>query len=339
MNPAQPIQIYEQPASVLPLAAGQPEFTDTMMKHRARIRRGPIKTLQINIGKKCDLACTHCHVEAGPKRTENMESATIDRLLDLLARAPGVATVDVTGGAPELNPHFRRLVTGARALGKRVMDRCNLTVLFRRGQEDTAEFLAANGVEIVASLPCYSPENVDQQRGRGVFARSVKALKKLNALGYAKPDSGLVLNLVYNPVGAHLPPPQAQLEADYKERLSAHLGVEFNNLYTITNMPIKRYVRYLRRQKLFASYMQLLIDNFNAAAASGVMCTELVSIGYDGKIYDCDFNQMLDIPINYTPLTIWQIDSIASLPRAIAFDNHCYGCTAGAGSSCGGALV
>lgn len=339
MNPAQPIEIYEQPASVLPLAGGQPEFTETMLKRRVRIRRGAIKTVQINIGKKCDLACSHCHVEAGPKRTENMEGETVDRLLHLLARAPGVETVDITGGAPELNPHFRRLVAQSRALGKRVMDRCNLTVLLRRGQEGTADFLAEHEVEIVASLPCYSPENVDKQRGRGVFARSLRALKKLNALGYGRPDSGRILNLVYNPVGAHLPPPQKRLEADYKARLSAHLGVEFNNLFTITNMPIKRYVRYLRREKLFAEYMQLLIDNFNPAAASGVMCAELVSVGYDGKIYDCDFNQMLDIPINYTPLTIWQIDSIASLPRAIAFDNHCYGCTAGAGSSCGGALV
>ena len=341
MNPpaALPIQFFDNPESVLPLADEQMDFADAILRHKLRIRRDKIKTLQVNIGRKCDLACSHCHVEAGPKRTENMTGRTVDRLIELLADAEHADTVDITGGAPELNPHFRRFAAEARRLGKTVLDRCNLTVFFQPGQSDTPEFLAEHGIQVIASLPCYSPENVDKQRGRGVFGKSMKALKRLNKLGFGMPNSDLILNLVYNPVGEHLPPPQAQLESDYKIRLREHLGVEFNSLYTITNMPIRRYVHYLRRENKLDEYMQLLIDNFNAKAALGVMCTELVSISWDGKIYDCDFNQMLEIPINYSPKTIWQIDSLDSLPRGIAFDNHCYGCTAGAGSSCGGALL
>ena len=341
MNPpAVPIRVIDEREWILPLAEGQPDFVETLARRGARIARKKVRVLQINIGKKCDLACSHCHVEAGPNRTENMDAKTVDRLIELASAAQDqIEIVDITGGAPELNPHFRRLSVASRALGFEVYDRCNLTVLFEPGQEDTAEFLAENQITIVASLPCYSPENVDAQRGRGVFDKSIRALEKLNALGYGKPDSGLVLNLVYNPVGAHLPPPQAQLEADYRERLRAHLDIEFNNLFTITNMPIKRYAHYLRREGKFVEYMQALIDNFNPRAAAGVMCADMVSIGWNGELFDCDFNQMLEIPLLSRARTIWQIDSLADIPRAVALDNHCYGCTAGAGSSCGGALV
>lgn len=335
-----PIRVHTAtPASLLPLPDALPSFAGTLVRERVHIRRRAVRIMQINIGKKCDLACHHCHVEAGPKRTENMDARTVARVLALLESSPSVEILDITGGAPELNPHFRQVVRTARALGKTVYDRCNLTVLFEPEQEDTAEFLAAQGVVIIASLPCYSPENVDQQRGKGVFDKSLKALKQLNDLGYGKPDSGLVLNLVYNPVGAHLPPPQAQLEADYRDRLGEHLGICFNQLFTITNMPIKRYVHYLRREGKFADYMQLLVDNFNIKAAEQVMCTEMVSIGWDGQVYDCDFNQMLEIPLAGKPTTIWDIANVAAAPAGIAFDNHCYGCTAGAGSSCGGALT
>lgn len=335
----QPVTIYPD-HSVLPLGNNLPDFEHTILKNKVKIKRQKnIQIFQVNIGKKCDLACHHCHVEAGPKRTENMDAPTADRLLELLSNSPTITTVDLTGGAPELNPHFRRVVTTARQLGKTVYDRCNLTVLFEAGQEYTAQFLADNGVTIIASLPCYQPENVDQQRGKGTFDKSIKALQILNQLGYGIDGSGLELNLVYNPVGTHLPPAQEQLQADYKQRLGDSLGIHFNQLFTITNMPIKRYVHYLKRENLFDDYMTLLVNNFNIAAAANVMCTNMLSISWDGKIYDCDFNQMLDIPINNKQLTIWDIDNVNQLPSGIAFDNHCYGCTAGAGSSCGGALT
>lgn len=334
-----PVRVFAREETVLPLAPHLPSFAKKLRGERCAIRRARVRVLQVNIGKKCDLACHHCHVEAGPKRTENMAQATAERVLELLAASPEVEVLDITGGAPELNPHFRLLVREARAMGKTVYDRCNLTVFYQPGQEDTPQFLADNKVVVIASLPCYSPENVDQQRGKGVFGKSIKALKALNALGYGAPDGGLALNLVYNPVGAHLPPPQAQLEADYRQRLGEHLGIAFNQLFTITNMPIKRYVHYLRREGRFEDYMQLLIDNFNIRAAAGVMCTEMLSVGWDGQLYDCDFNQMLDIPLNWKPRTLWDIASASAAPPGIAFDNHCYGCTAGAGSSCGGALL
>lgn len=334
-----PVKVHSSAQTLLPLPPHLPAFAGKLQQEKVRLRRAGVRVLQINIGKKCDLACHHCHVEAGPKRTENMEADTVTRVLEILAASPQVEVLDITGGAPELNPHFRRLAAEARALGKTVYDRCNLTVLFEEGQEDTPQFLADNGIVVIASLPCYSPENVDQQRGKGVFDKSIKALNILNALGYGKPDSKLELHLVYNPVGAHLPPAQDSLTQDYRERLHAHLGIVFNQLFTITNMPIKRYVHYLRREGKFEEYMQLLVDNFNARAAAGVMCTEMLSVGWDGQLYDCDFNQMLEIPLNHKPRTIWDIASTADIPAGIAFDNHCYGCTAGAGSSCGGALV
>ncbi len=314
-------------------------FDETLSRRGLKVKREVITTLQVNIGKRCNQACHHCHVEAGPKRTENMERATIDRILELLQVGPNITLVDITGGAPELNPHFRYFVERIRAMGKEVIDRCNLTVLFEKGQEDTAEFLAEQKAQIVASLPCYLEDNVNAQRGKGVFGKSIAALKKLNALGYGKPDSGLVLNLVYNPIGTHLPPEQKKLETAYKEYLHKNFGLVFNNLFTITNMPIKRFAHMLERDGLAEQYMQLLIDSFNVQAAEEVMCKQLVSISWDGKLYDCDFNQMLEIPLNYKPRTIWDIQSFSSLDRDIAFADHCFGCTAGAGSSCTGALL
>ena len=304
------------------------------------LRRGPVRTLQVNVGRRCDLACHHCHVEAGPKRTESMDRRTADRVLKLLARNPEVETLDLTGGAPELNESFRALVGGAAALGRRVVDRCNLTVLLLPGQEDTAAFLADHGVEIVASLPCYSDERVDAQRGRGVFERSVEALRRLNQLGYGRPETGLLLDLVYNPTGAFLPPPQDELEARYRIELRDRLGVEFSRLVTITNMPIRRFARdLLRRGELF-SYMALLVNHFNQATLPALMCRGLLSVGYDGRLHDCDFNQALEMPLGAGPRTVWEVDDLRALEGTIiAVAGHCFGCTAGAGSSCGGARV
>ena len=315
-------------------------FQNTLNEKGLTVDRKPMEILQVNLGKLCNQACHHCHVEAGPKRTEIMEKATIDRLLDLLDGAKGIHTVDLTGGAPELNPHFRYFVRALRQRGLGVIDRCNLTVLFEKGQEDTAVFLRDNQVEIVASLPCYSRENVDKQRGKGVFNKSIRGLQWLNELGYAQQGSGLTLTLVYNPVGAFLPPDQAKLEADYRAELRDLFQIEFSDLFTITNMPIKRFLHFLDRSGKLDEYMSLLIENFNPRAAEGVMCRNLVSIGWDGELYDCDFNQMLEIPLAFNKRTIWDIESLGDLvSESIAFADHCYGCTAGSGSSCGGSLV
>lgn len=315
------------------------KFENTLKDNSLAVERHEINILQINIGKLCNQACHHCHVEAGPNRTENMEWPTIDRILQLLADDPNIALVDITGGAPELNPHFRDFVRALRASGKDVIDRCNLTALFENGQEDTAEFLAEQGVQVVASLPCYLEDNVNKQRGNGVFIKSINALKRLNDLGYGQLGSGLELDLVYNPIGARLPPSQADLETTYRDHLQKNFGILFNRLFTITNMPIKRFAHMLARDGLAEQYMQLLIDNFNIQAARQVMCTQLISISWDGKLYDCDFNQMLEIPLNHKPRTIWDIPSFSSLGQGIAFGDHCFGCTAGAGSSCTGALT
>lgn len=318
---------------------GIPGFAETLSRHNTSIRRRKVSTLQINIGKKCDLACHHCHVEAGPKNPDNMTAETVDRIIDLLSEPNDVEVVDITGGAPELNPHFKRLCIAVKDMGKTVYDRCNLTVLFEPGQETTAEFLAEHSVTVIASLPCYSMENVDQQRGKGVFDKSIRGLQLLNSLGYAQENSGLILNLVYNPIKPHLPPPQAQLEEEYHQQLKEHFGISFDALFTITNMPIKRYRHALERDQMLDDYMQLLFENFNPQATEGVMCTDMISVGFDGQLYDCDFNQMLEIPINRKPRTIWDIKSLNETESQIAFDDHCYGCTAGAGSSCGGALL
>lgn len=315
-------------------------FATTLKNAHIELKRESVNTLQINLGKLCNQACNHCHVEAGPSRREIMEEETVNRIIDLIAKAKGtIKTIDLTGGAPEMNPHFRKLVKAARSLNIEVIDRCNLTIFFEPGYEWIPTFLAENKVHVVASLPCYTKDNVDKQRGRGVFEKSINALERLNFLGYGKEGSGLILDLVYNPGGAFLPGNQAKLESDYKRELKDLFSIEFNHLFTITNMPIKRFLDDLERQGKFEQYMELLLNNFNAEAAKSVMCKSLVSIGWNGVIYDCDFNQMLEIPLGYNKTNLWDISHIDELKnKAIALANHCYGCTAGAGSSCGGAL-
>jgi len=304
--------------------------------------RAETTTLQINVGKLCNQACHHCHVDAGPKRTEIMKADVARRSMQLLAASPSITTVDITGGAPELNPNFRWLVQESQRLGRHVIDRCNLTVLLEESQHDLGEFLDARWVEIVASLPCYTAENVDKQRGKGVFEKSMMALRKLNSLGYGMPDSDLKLHLVYNPVGPSLPPPQVKLEADYKKQLREQFGVEFHQLFTITNMPIHRFEEDLQRQGRHDAYMELLKRNFNPATVHGLMCRSLVSIGYDGRLYDCDFNQMLDMELEQPGrvTTVWDVETFTGWEsRRVNTAGHCFGCTAGAGSSCGGALA
>ena len=318
------------------------DFAEVLTEHGlGSLRRASTVTLQVNVGKRCNQACHHCHVDAGPKRTEIMNDATAARVIELLARNPQLGVLDVTGGAPELAGCFRELVTAARRLGRRVIDRHNLTVLFEDGQEDLALFLAGQRAEVVASLPCYGEENVDAQRGAGVFERSIAALRTLNALGYGRPESPLRLDLVYNPVGAFLPPRQEQLEAEYRERLGERFGITFHHLLTITNMPISRFATQLARTGEAERYMGLLVNHFNPATVPGLMCRDLVSVGWDGRLYDCDFNQMLELPIGAPrAATIWDVDDLAALDgAAIATGRHCFGCTAGAGSSCGGTIA
>jgi len=305
------------------------------------LRRAPATILQLNIGLYCNQACSHCHVESSPLRKEAMDRATAERCVALLAASPEVGCVDITGGAPELNPQFRFLVRQARALGREVLDRCNLTVLLEPGQEDLVQFLADNQVHVVASLPCYSEANVDTQRGRGVFDRSILGLQRLNAAGYGVEGSGLQLDLVYNPGGAFLAPPQATLQDAYKIELFEAHGIQFNNLLALNNMPIKRFHDFLVRKGQLKEYLALLVDNFNPAAAEGVMCRDIVSVGWDGRIFDCDFNQQLEMGMSVKgkpDATVFDIDNLAELTGApIACDNHCFGCTAGSGSGCSGA--
>jgi radical SAM/Cys-rich protein len=303
------------------------------------IRRRRLDTLQVNVGYRCNQSCVHCHVAAGPHRTEEMTGEVADIVLDFLQRRR-IATLDITGGAPELNPHFRRLVRCARDMGVRVMDRCNLTILEVPGQEDLADFLAAQQVEIVASLPCYLEDNVDRQRGKGVFESSLRGLKRLNALGYGTESSGLVLNLVYNPQGPALPPEQGKLEADYR-RVLGSLGIVFNRLYTLANMPIQRFGSALISKGQFADYLDLLRHAYVDANLAAVMCRDLISVDWRGYVYDCDFNQMLDLSLtwdgrDHVHLSDLMQDDLAGNP--IRVGGHCYGCTAGQGSSCGGAL-
>jgi radical SAM/Cys-rich protein len=304
------------------------------------IRRGRLDTLQINVGYRCNQSCLHCHVGASPHRTEEMSSEIVDVVLHFLEKKR-VGTLDVTGGAPELNPHFRRLVTTARNMAVRVMDRCNLTILEVPGQEDTAEFFAAQQVEIIASMPCYLEDNVDRQRGKGVFDSSIRALKHLNALGYGSEGSGLVLNLVYNPQGPSLPPPQAALEADYKRILGETYGVTFNRLYTLANMPIQRFGSMLISKGEFEGYLDTLRHAHLDANLDGVMCRNLISVDWRGMVYDCDFNQMLGLPLSRGARGAVHLrdlldEDIDGNPIRVA--GHCFGCTAGQGSSCGGAL-
>jgi len=317
-------------------------FSDRLAAEGLQLRRTRPEILQVNVGKLCNLICMHCHVNAGPKRNEIMTRETIDRVIDWLGKTD-IPTVDLTGGAPEMIPDFRYFVDRVKALrpARHVIDRCNLTILLEPGYEDLAEFLAARKVEVIASMPCYSPENVTAQRGEGVFEGSIKALQLLNSLGYGV-DVDLPLHLVYNPVGAFLPPPQADLEADYKRELRRHFAIIFNKLYTITNLPIARFASYLRHNNKLEEYMQLLIENFNPATIEGLMCRNTISVGWRGEVYDCDFNQQLDMQWEDSAksgLFLWDVDPVKTDNREIMTGDHCFGCTAGAGSSCGGALV
>jgi radical SAM/Cys-rich protein len=303
------------------------------------IRRGKLDTLQINVGYRCNQSCFHCHVNAGPNRTEEMSAEVADVVLDFIARRR-IATLDITGGAPELNANFRHLVTGARRRSVKVTDRCNLTILEQPGQEDLGEFLAANQVEVVASMPCYLQDNVERQRGKGVFDGSIRGLRQLNALGFGR-DPALALNLVYNPQGPALPPPQAALEADYKRVLGESYGIVFNKLFVLANMPIQRFGTMLINRGEFDGYLQLLRDAHLDANLDGVMCRNLISVDWRGFVYDCDFNQMLDLPLTRGQRTRLHLsdlldDDLKGNPIRVA--GHCYGCTAGQGSSCGGAL-
>lgn len=304
------------------------------------LRARRVETLQVNLGKICNQTCRHCHVDAGPHRIESMSRDNVLKCVDVLRRNPEISTLDITGGAPELNPHFRQLASECRALNRRVIDRCNLTVFFVEGQNDLPGFLARNQIEVTASLPCYSASNVDAQRGKHVFEKSIEALRILNALGYGAGDPTLVLNLVYNPLGPSLPPPQAKLEGDYKRRLSEGFGVTFDRLFTITNMPINRFRTDLETQGKLDAYMRKLEENFNPAAVGDVMCRDMISVGWDGRLYDCDFNQMLELPLlPGLPWTIDKFDARLLAERLVKTGGHCLGCTAGCGSSCGGALT
>lgn len=322
-------------------------FHKTLEENKQKLPPQHISTLQVNVTRLCNQACVHCHVDASPRRTEQMGLDTINRCLEILGNHDSIETLDITGGAPELNPHFDYFVSEAGKLGKHVIIRHNLTVTID-GNPVTGEsksylprFYAENGVEVISSLPYYEEYFTDMQRGKGAFEKSIKAISLLNAEGYGEEDTGLVLNFVYNPVGAFLPAPQKSLEADFRRELKRKYGIVFNNLYTITNMPINRFKQQLKRLGAYDEYMTKLVNAYNPAAAEGVMCRSLISIGYDGKIYDCDFNQMLEMGITKKgePMTVFNFDYEGLLNRRILFASHCYGCTAGSGSSCGGATA
>lgn len=317
------------------------DFDKRLQRENYSLRKSKIDVIQVNVGKLCNQTCAHCHVDAGPARREIMSRETVEAVLGLI-RKSGAGTVDITGGAPELNPHFDYLVEQSQRLGCRVIDRCNLTVFFEPGKEYLPEFLASRKVEVVASLPCYSRENVDKQRGKGVFDKSIEALLWLNRLGYGKTDTGLFLNLVYNPVGPYLPPDQGGLEADYEECLREDFGIVFNRLFTITNMPVSRFAAYLIATKQYQEYMELLVNSFNPSTLDGLMCRNMLSISWDGRLFDCDFNQMLDMSIlgpGGEPLTVRDFDDAALAERPVDTGRHCFGCTAGTGSSCGGSVL
>jgi radical SAM/Cys-rich protein len=325
-------------------------FEEKLAEHGLDLAPLGVETLQVNITRLCNQACHHCHVDASPKRTEQMSRATVDRCLEILARNPAITKLDITGGAPELNPHFDYFVEAARALGKHIMVRHNLTVTIDGNPQTTEskrylpEFFARHRVEVISSLPYYQEFFTDKQRGNGVFKKSVESLRLLNEQGYGKSDGaqgfGLTLNLVYNPVGAFLPAPQESLERQFKKELETKFGVVFNSLFTITNMPINRFKKDLERLGAYDEYMTRLVNAFNPAAARGVMCRSLISVGHDGSLYDCDFNQMLDLNLSEeSGGTVFDFDLDNLLNRKIIFGQHCYGCAAGAGSSCGGATA
>lgn len=339
MHEAERATSHELLAIQPPAETDEPEpFATRLQREGLELRRSSLQTLQINVGKLCNQACHHCHVDAGPKRTEIMSRDTIDHILAYLA-GTDIPVVDITGGAPEMIPGFRHLVRGIRRLDRHVMVRCNLTIILEPGHEDLPRFYRDNGIELICSLPCYLEDNVDGQRGRGVFARSIQALQTLNRAGYGRPDTGLLLHLVYNPVGANLPPAQPELEQDYKEALSERYGIVFNGLYTITNMPIHRFSEYLVRRGEYEGYMQTLRGSFNPGTVEPLMCRSMVSVDWQGNIYDCDFNQMLDMHLTGEPTKLWETAPEDLIGRRIRVEDHCYGCTAGCGSSCGGALA
>ncbi len=323
------------------------DFHEALRNNGIELTPTEIETLQINITKLCNQTCLHCHVDSSPKRTEQMDLPTVDRCLQILARHESIKNLDITGGAPELNPHFDYMVKSARELGKHVMVRHNLTVTID-GHPVTGEskcylpkFYAAQGVEVISSLPYYQEYFTDKQRGKGVFEKSIESIRMLNNLGYGKKDTGLELNFVYNPVGAFLPASQETLEADFKRELSKKFGIVFNKLFTITNMPINRFKDQLKRLGAYEEYMEKLVNAFNPSAAEGVMCRSLISISHDGRVYDCDFNQMMDLQIhsNHKPLSVFDFDYEELTRRRIIFGSHCFGCTAGTGSSCGGSTA
>ena len=315
------------------------QFSEALDSHGlSPLARAPLSELQVNVGRLCNQACNHCHVDAGPKRKEIMTWATMEHILAWAVTAK-IKKADITGGAPEINPHFRRFVDSLISIGADITSRCNLTVLLEPGQDDLATWYAERRIRLVCSLPCYSKKNVDAQRGDGVFDKSIVALKRLNEQGYGI-DAFLPLDLVYNPGGASLPPAQEKLEADYKKRLYDDFGIRFSRLLTLTNLPINRFAHFLERTGQRESYMQLLTENFNPETVPGLMCRHLISVDWLGRVYDCDFNQMLDLPLAGTGHRyLWDIDAQTLENRPIAIGSHCFGCTAGAGSSCGGSLA
>lgn len=335
-----PLAILDHQRQLLEPGERFPRFADRLSQAGvAPLASVEPTVLQLNLGKRCNQTCRHCHVDAGPDRTEVMSRDTLQACLDVLART-GIATVDLTGGAPEMNPDFRWLVAQVRALGRRVIDRCNLTILTVGAYRDLPEFLAGHQVEIVASLPYFLARNTDAQRGEGVFEASLTALHRLNALGYGREGSGLTLNLVYNPTGAFLAPRQGTVEPEYRRELRRRYGVEFNALYVLNNMPVNRYLEYLLDSGQYEAYLQRLVDAFNPQTVLGLMCRNTLSVSWDGRLYDCDFNQMLDLPpAPGWPRTIHDLEAERLADRPITTALHCFGCTAGLGSSCGGSLV
>ena len=329
LNTRSPLAAPEAQRALLETVPLATTFDGAVARRGVPLRTGEPTVLQINVGKRCNQACHHCHVDAGPDRQEVMTDAVVDAVLGVLARS-AIPTLDITGGAPELHPRFRDIVVHARTMGRQVMDRCNLTITALPNYADLPEFLAKHQVEVVASLPAYAAAQTDRQRGEGVFAQSIEALRRFNALGYGRDGTGLVLNLVTNPVGAFLPAAQAALERDWKRELKRRYDVEFTRLFTITNMPISRYLEWLEHSGNLETYLTKLANAFNPATVNGLMCRYTLSVGWDGRLYDCDFNQMLDLAL---PQTIFD-----GLPaeRTVITGPHCFGCTAGAGSSCGG---
>jgi len=319
--------------------ANTESFEDVLIRHGRWLEREAPRVLQLNLGKMCNLACVHCHVGAGPTRTEIMTRETMERILDWVEENP-MPVADLTGGAPEMFPYFRELVDRLTRRGIQVMDRCNLTILLQPGYEDMAEFLKKHRVEIVASMPCYSAENVNAQRGNGVFDGSIEALRMLNRLGYGV-EEGLPLHLVYNPNGAFLPPDQRELEAAYKRELKAHFGVRFHSLFCLANLPVSRFASYLKRRGKYEEYLQLLKDNFNPGSVDGLMCRNTISVDWMGRVYDCDFNQQMEMHTGFEgdPQFLWEVDLRRWKQTEIRTGPHCFGCTAGQGSSCGGALT